>query len=88
MYSIAPAEAPTSTEIWAAFAALRLLHDAEDRLAAAEAVVTGMVADAAWHNEGLAARSLRDALGRLHDAIRAEIVSVQEQQGVARAAVR
>lgn len=88
MYSIAPAEAPASTEIWAAFAALRLLHDAEDRLTAAEAVVTGIVADAAWRNEGMAARSLREVVGLLHDAIRAEIVSVQEQQGIARAAVR
>ena len=88
MYSIAHGEAPASTDIWAGFCALRLLQDAEDQLVAAEAVVTGLVADAAWRSEGLAVRSLRDALGRLHDAVRAEIVRVQEQQGIARAAVR
>ncbi|MGF2949595.1 hypothetical protein [Microbacterium alcoholitolerans] len=88
MYSIAPDEALAAGGLWAAFAALRLLQDAEDQLTLAETVASGMVADSTWHSEGVSARALRDALAQLHRGLTAEVVAVQEQQGVVRAAVR
>ncbi|MCA1306842.1 hypothetical protein LC082_08020 [Microbacterium esteraromaticum] len=88
MYSFLAAEAPASFDLWAVFDALRLLQDAEDQLVAAECVGTELVAESSWHNEGLAARSLREALDEMHQQIRGETIAVREQQGVVRAVVR
>ncbi|UNK70980.1 hypothetical protein [Microbacterium sp. H1-D42] len=88
MYTIAHASPPAADGLWAAFAALRLLEEAEDRLASAEGVGAGLVADSAWRSDGAGARALRGALAELHRGLMGEVVAVQEQQGIVRAGIR
>ena len=88
MYTIAHASAPGADGLWAAFAALRLLQDAEDMLADAAGVGATLVADSTWHSKGTSARALRAALSELHQGVVAEVTAVRAQQGIVRAGVR
>lgn len=87
MYSIAIAEAPASDEIWWAFAALRLLDDAAEALAAAELPCRDAAEDAAWHNRGTSAETMRKAVQRLHDSLTTEIAAVRNAREQVRAGV-
>lgn len=63
MYSILSAEAPASEDLWAVFAALRLLDEGADAIASARTEVARLADDAHWETKGV--RRLRRALMEL-----------------------
>ncbi|MFD5214212.1 hypothetical protein [Microbacterium sp. NPDC058345] len=87
MYSIAIAEAPASDEIWWAFAALRLLDDAADVLAGAQAACRELAAQSAWHNRGTSARTMRQGIEQLHGSVMGELAAARNARSQVQAGI-
>ncbi|WP_307370083.1 hypothetical protein [Microbacterium sp. W4I4] len=77
MYTITAAESSTSGQIWSALLAMRQLDAAEDALMGAAALAGALSAESQWRNEGVSARTLREALDELHAAIAHELSEVR-----------
>lgn len=77
MYTITAAESSTSGQIWSALLAMRQLDAAADALTGAAALAGAASAESEWSNEGLSARTLREALDELHAAIAHELSEVR-----------
>jgi len=77
MYTITAAESSTSGQIWSALLAMRQLDAAADALTGAAAVADAVSVESQWRNEGLSARTLREALDELHAAIVHELSEVR-----------
>lgn len=60
MLTIAPAQAPSATDLWAAFTALRLLDEAAEDAAAARTEAARLTDETRWQAAG--PRRLRQAL--------------------------
>lgn len=77
MYMITAAESSTSSQILSALLAMRQLDVAADALTGAVVLAAALSAESQWSNEGLSARTLRDALDELHAAIAHELSEVR-----------
>lgn len=80
MYTITAAESSTSSQVWTALAAVRWLDEAADAISGAGVLAAALSAESQWRNEGVSARTLRDALDELHETIVRELSEVRRSQ--------